>query len=87
MTGKGTILSEETQEFPFPMIDFGYRPILWHIMKHYSAHGVDEFIICTGYKSNYIKNYFVNYKVNNSVIHIDIKDNSIEVDSNVKDNL
>jgi len=84
--GKGTRLSEETQEVPKPMIEIGNRPILWHIMKHYSAHGVDEFIICTGYKSNYIKNYFVNYKVNNSVIHIDIKDNSIEVDSNVKEN-
>ena len=84
--GKGTRLSEETQEIPKPMIEIGNRPILWHIMKHYSGFGIDEFIICAGYKSNYIKNYFVNYKVNNSVIHVDIKDNSVKVDSEVNEN-
>ena len=84
--GKGTRLSEETQEIPKPMIEIGNRPIIWHIMKHYSSFGIDEFIICTGYKSNYIKNYFVNYKLNNSVIHIDINNDTVKVDSDVKEN-
>ena len=84
--GKGTRLSEETQEIPKPMIEIGNRPIIWHIMKHYSSFGIDEFIICTGYKSNYIKNYFVNYKLNNSVIHIDINNETVKVDSDVKEN-
>jgi len=81
--GKGTRLSEETNEIPKPMIEIGERPIIWHIMKHYSVYGINEFIICAGYKSNYIKNYFVNYKMNNSVIHVDINRNTVDVDANV----
>ena len=84
--GKGTRLGEETQAIPKPMIEISGRPIIWHIMKHYSVYGIDEFIICTGYKSEVIKNYFVNYKINNSIIHVHIKKDTVEVVSNLKEN-
>ena len=59
--GFGTRLSEETSLRPKPMVEIGGRPILWHIMKIYSAHGFNEFIICLGYKGYVIKEYFSNY--------------------------
>ena len=61
--GLGTRLSEETNLIPKPMIEIGGKPILWHIMKHFSVYGITEFVICAGYKSNIIKDYFLNYKV------------------------
>ena len=79
--GLGTRLSEETNILPKPMIEIGGKPILWHIMKHFSVYGINEFIICAGYKSNVIKDYFINYKANNSSLHIDLKSNEIKFDS------
>lgn len=75
--GLGTRLSEETILKPKPMIDIGDKPILWHIMKTYSAYGYNEFIICLGYRGYYIKEYFANYFLHQSDVTIDLKDNSI----------
>lgn len=77
--GFGTRLSEETGIVPKPLIEIGGRPMLWHIMKIYAAHGVDDFIVCCGYKGNLIKDYFVNYFHRNSDITVDLRNNSIEV--------
>ena len=77
--GLGTRLSEETHSIPKPMVEIGQRPILWHIMKCYSFHGVNEFIICCGYKGNVIKEYFASYGTYNSDITVNLQDNSIEV--------
>ena len=84
--GRGTRLGEETEIVPKPMIEIGGKPIIWHIMKQYSSFGINEFLICAGYKSEVIKDYFINYQLHNSIIHIDIKNNIIEVDSNLKEN-
>jgi glucose-1-phosphate cytidylyltransferase len=70
--GLGTRLREETEFRPKPMVEIGGKPILWHIMKYYSVWGVKEFIICTGYKGDYIKNYFLNYRTNQSDITVKI---------------
>lgn len=64
--GRGTRLREETEFRPKPMVEVGGRPILWHIMKLYAHHGVDEFVLCTGYKGEMIKEYFLNYKALNN---------------------
>src|SRR5882757_7814334 len=64
--GLGTRLREETEYRPKPMVPVGDRPILWHIMKHYAAYGHTEFILCLGYKGEFIKNYFLNYHANTS---------------------
>jgi glucose-1-phosphate cytidylyltransferase len=80
--GLGTRLSEETDIKPKPMIEIGQRPILWHIMKTYSAHGVNDFIICCGYKGYVIKEYFANYFLHMSDVTIDMKDNSMKVHQN-----
>jgi len=77
--GLGTRLSEETILRPKPMVEIGGMPILWHIMKIYSAHGFNEFIICLGYKGYIIKEYFANYFLHKSDVTIDLKDNSIKV--------
>jgi glucose-1-phosphate cytidylyltransferase len=77
--GLGTRISEETHLKPKPMIEIGGKPILWHIMKNYSAHGVNDFIICCGYKGYIIKEYFANYVVHTSDVTIDMAKNSIEV--------
>jgi|TARA_B110000971_G_scaffold220722_1_gene265184 glucose-1-phosphate cytidylyltransferase len=77
--GLGTRLMEETTTIPKPMIEVGSKPILWHIMKIYAAHGFNEFIICCGYKGNVIKEYFLNYHLNNADITVDVGDNSIEL--------
>jgi len=77
--GLGTRISEETHLKPKPMIEIGGKPILWHIMKIYSAHNINEFIICCGYKGYVIKEYFANYFLHMSDITLDIADNNMEV--------
>jgi glucose-1-phosphate cytidylyltransferase len=77
--GLGTRISEETSSKPKPMIQIGERPLLWHIMKIYSFYGINDFIICCGYKGYMIKEYFVNYSLHNSDITLDLKENKIEV--------
>ena len=77
--GLGTRISEETQLKPKPMIELGGKPILWHIMKIYSHHGVNDFIICCGYKGYLIKEYFANYFLHTSDVTFDIRDNSMQV--------
>jgi glucose-1-phosphate cytidylyltransferase len=79
--GLGTRLSEETSLRPKPMVDIGEYPILWHIMKYYSAFGYNEFIICLGYKGYVIKEYFANYFTHQSNVTIDLINNSIETHS------
>lgn len=77
--GLGTRISEETHLKPKPMIEIGGRPILWHIMKMYSAHGVNEFLICCGYKGYMIKEYFANYFLHMSDVTFDMSSNQMEV--------
>ena len=79
--GLGTRISEESVLRPKPMIEMGGKPILWHIMKTYSVHGVNDFIICCGYKGYMIKEYFSNYFLHTSDITIDIENNKVEVHS------
>jgi glucose-1-phosphate cytidylyltransferase len=76
--GLGTRLSEETSLKPKPMVEIGGKPIIWHIMKMYSSHGVNDFIICCGYKGYLIKEYFANYFLHQSDLTIDIKNNSMD---------
>src|SRR5881227_3493641 len=77
--GLGTRISEETVLRPKPMVEIGGRPILWHIMKLYSAHGVSDFIICCGYKGYMIKEYFANYFLHTSDVTFDMRENSMKV--------
>lgn len=77
--GLGTRISEETHLRPKPMIEIGGKPILWHIMKMYSAHGVNDFIICCGYKGYVIKEYFANYFLHMSDVTFDMTNHSMEV--------
>jgi len=77
--GLGTRLSEETELKPKPMVEIGGKPILWHIMKIYTAHGITDFIICLGYKGYIIKEYFANYSLHMSDITYDMKGNRIEI--------
>lgn len=77
--GLGTRISEESHLKPKPMIDIGGKPIIWHIMKTYGAHGITEFVICCGYKGYIIKEYFMNYFLHMSDVTIDIAENSMEV--------
>ena len=80
--GLGTRISEETSTRPKPMIEIGGKPILWHIMKMYSAHGVNDFIICLGYKGYLIKEYFANYFLHTSDVTFDMQNNKMEVHQN-----
>ncbi|PCJ59273.1 MAG: glucose-1-phosphate cytidylyltransferase [Planctomycetota bacterium] len=77
--GLGTRFSEETQLRPKPMIEIGGKPILWHIMKMYSAHNINDFVICCGYKGYIIKEYFANYFLHTSDVTFDIVSNKMEV--------
>ena len=77
--GLGTRLTEETSVRPKPMVEIGGKPILWHILKIYAAHGISDFIICCGYKGYVIKEYFYNYFLHVSDISLDIKNNSMTV--------
>jgi glucose-1-phosphate cytidylyltransferase len=77
--GLGTRISEETTTRPKPMIEIGGKPILWHILKMYSHHGINDFIICCGYKGYVIKEYFANYFLHMSDVTFDMSNNSMEV--------
>jgi len=77
--GLGTRISEETVLRPKPMIEIGGKPILWHIMKMYSAHGINDFVICCGYKGYVIKEYFANYFLHTSDVTFDIQNNQMSV--------
>ena len=77
--GLGTRISEESSIRPKPMIEIGGRPILWHIMKIYSAHGINEFVVCCGYKGYVIKEYFANYFLHMSDVTFDMQNNGMEV--------
>jgi len=77
--GLGTRISEETHLKPKPMIEIGGKPILWHIMKTYSAYGINDFVICCGYKGYIIKEYFANYFLHMSDVTFHMKDNEMEV--------
>lgn len=77
--GLGTRISEETHLKPKPMIEIGRKPIPWHLMKMYSTHGVNDFVICCGYKGYLIKEYFANYFLHMSDVTFDIASNSMKV--------
>jgi glucose-1-phosphate cytidylyltransferase len=77
--GLGTRISEETSVRPKPMVEIGGRPVLWHILKIYSQHGVRDFIICLGYKGYLIKEYFANYFLHNCDVTFDLAENRLEV--------
>ncbi len=77
--GLGTRISEETHLKPKPMIEIGGKPILWHIMKLYSAHGIHQFVICCGYKGYVIKEYFANYFLHMSDVTFDMAENTMQV--------
>ncbi|RPA68299.1 glucose-1-phosphate cytidylyltransferase [Cyclobacteriaceae bacterium YHN15] len=77
--GFGTRISEESGIRPKPMVEIGGKPILWHIMKIYSTHGINEFVICCGYKGHMIKEYFSNYFLHTSDVTFDLRNNSMEV--------
>ena len=75
--GFGTRISEESAVRPKPMVEIGGRPILWHIMKIYAAHGITDFVICAGYKGHIIREYFANYYVNSSDVTFDLEHHSM----------
>jgi len=81
--GLGTRLSEETGLKPKPMVDIGGRPILWHILKIYSHHGINDFVICCGYKGYLIKEYFANYFLHMSDVTFDMRENRMQVHQSV----
>jgi len=81
--GRGSRLSEETVLRPKPMVEIGGKPILWHILKLYSFYGINDFIICLGYKGYVIKEYFANYFLHSSDVTFDIQRNSMEVHQSV----
>lgn len=75
--GRGTRIAEESHLRPKPMIEIGGRPLLWHIMKHYAEHGVEEFVVCLGYKGFMIKEYFHNYFMHQSEVTVDLRNNQV----------
>ncbi|MDO9132650.1 glucose-1-phosphate cytidylyltransferase [Hydrogenophaga sp.] len=77
--GLGTRISEETSVKPKPMVEIGGKPILWHILKIYSSHGINDFVICCGYKGYVIKEYFANYFLHMSDVTLDMANNQMEV--------
>ena len=77
--GLGSRISEETALRPKPMVEIGGKPVLWHIMKMYSAHGINEFVVCCGYKGYLIKEYFANYFLHTSDVTFDMQNNQMEV--------
>ncbi len=79
--GLGSRLGQHTSYIPKPMVTVGNKPILWHIMKIYSAYGINEFVICCGYKGNVIKDYFLHYDANNADFTVDFSNNNVEFHS------
>ena len=77
--GLGTRLSEETAIKPKPMVEIGGKPILWHILKSYSCHGINDFVICCGYKGYIIKEFFANYFLHTSDVTFDMRDNTMQI--------
>ena len=77
--GQGTRISEETVVRPKPMVEIGGKPLLWHIMKIYSAHGINDFVVCLGYKGYLIKEYFANYFLHMSDVTFDMASNKMKV--------
>jgi glucose-1-phosphate cytidylyltransferase len=77
--GLGSRLAEETVARPKPMVEIGGMPLLWHVMKHYSGHGIDDFVICLGYRGYMIKEYFANYYLHTSDVTFDVANNAMEV--------
>ena len=77
--GLGTRLSEETSLRPKPMVEIGGKPILWHVMKIYSSHGINDFVICLGYKGYLIKEYFSNYFLHTSDVTVDLRNNALDI--------
>src|SRR3712207_3452322 len=77
--GIGSRMGEETDVRPKPMVEIGGRPILWHIMKIYAAHGIEDFVICLGYRGYVIKEYFANYYLHACDVSFDLATNSMEV--------
>ena len=80
--GYGTRISEESSVRPKPMVEIGGKPILWHIMKIYSSHGINEFIICCGYKAHVIKEYFANYYLRCANVTFDLRNHEMQIHSN-----
>ncbi len=80
--GLGTRLMEETETRPKPMVEIGGKPILWHIMKQYSSHGINEFVVCLGYKGYVVKEYFANYYLHMADVTIDMARNGLEIHRN-----
>src|SRR5688500_5378150 len=83
--GLGSRLSEETSVRPKPLVEIGGRPILWHIMKIYSAHSINDFVICCGYKGHLVKEYFANYFLHNADVRFDLKKNRMDVLQNTSE--
>lgn len=83
--GYGTRLSEETGTIPKPLVEIGNRPILWHIMKIYEASGINEFVVCCGYKGHMIKRYFTEYALTNADLTVDLSQNSITLNRRVSE--
>jgi len=83
--GQGTRLREETEYRPKPLVEVGGRPILWHIMKIYGAHGINDFVICLGYRGYVIKEYFANYFMHMSDVTVDLAKGSMEVIRNASE--
>src|SRR5512145_2196168 len=77
--GYGTRISEESSVKPKPMVEIGGKPILWHVMKIYAAHGINDFVVCCGYKGYVIKEYFANYFLHMSDVTFDLAANKMEV--------
>jgi glucose-1-phosphate cytidylyltransferase len=83
--GLGTRLSEETTVRPKPMVELGGKPVLWHIMKIYSHHGINDFVVCLGYKGYVIKEYFANYFLHMSDVTFDLRKNAMQVHHNTSE--
>lgn len=83
--GFGTRIAEESSVRPKPMVEIGGRPILWHIMKIFSAHGIDDFVICAGYKGEVIREFFAHYAINSTDVTFDLVSQSVEYHSKVEE--
>src|SRR5687767_9974440 len=84
--GMGTRISEETHLKPKPMVEIGGKPILWHIMKSYSHFGINDFIVCLGYKGYVIKEYFFNYALHMSDVSLNLANNKLKIHQNASEN-